>query len=280
MGREELRSYSASGGQKVIKCSFAIFPILAVLAASANAETMGSSSVLDKRIQTAVYSSDQVYRVQAAIGRVSLITFPPSETVNGVDGLIISGDPGAWEMGVNKSGTMVGLKPKSEFDPDTNFTINTNKNTYFIEMRLVKSIKDMTIALKFKHPDPVKKPEPVKPNVPAEQCAGVWSGPYQKRGSKDVAPIEGWDNGMHTCFRFANNTARPVVYQVLPDGTETLANVQPVDDVLVVYSVSKIFRFRLNGLVAEARPTQQLNMNYNFKGTTTGEVREVRRVGQ
>lgn len=247
---------------------------------SLHAEVMGSSSGLDKRIQTAIYSPDQVYRVQARVGRVSLIAFPPNETVNGVDGLIISGDPSAWEMGVNKSGTMVGLKPTTVFDPDTNFTINTNRNTYFIEMRLVKSVADMTIALRFKHPEPVRKPEPAKPLIPAEECAGAWSGPYKKRGAKEIAPTEGWDNGIHTCFRFANNTPRPVVYQVLPDGTETLANVRPVADVLVIHGISGLFRFRLNGMVVEAKPTQQLMKNYNFNGTTTGEVREIKRGGE
>lgn len=255
-------------------CAVGLFYVAGV-----RAEVMGAGSALDKRIQTAIYSADQVYRVQAKVGRVSLITLPKGETVNSSDGLIISGDPNAWEMGVNHSGTMIGIKPKTIFDPDTNFTISTNKNIYFLEMRMVKSVGDMTIALRFKHPEPVKVIAPPKPLIPAQPCAGAWSGPYKKRGNSEIAPVEGWDNGMHTCFRFASNTPRPVIYQVLPDGTETLANVVPQADVLIVHGISKLFRMRLNGMVVEAKPTQQINLKYNFNGTTTGEVREIKRGG-
>lgn len=247
---------------------------VAMSVSHAQAETMGERSSLDSRIQTAVYNPDNVYRVQAFVGRTSSILLPPKETVMGRDGVITAGDPTAWELGLNQTGNLITLKPINAKDPDTNFTINTNRHTYVIEMKLVKKLNDMTYLLRFKHPEP---PKPVPANLVADPCNGLHSGPYQKRGERSLAPAEAWDNGTFTCFRFPTNLPRPVVYQVLPDGTETLANVRPVRDILVVHGVSQLFRLRLNNLVLEMRPTQALGTTYNFNGTTTGEVREVKR---
>lgn len=243
------------------------------------AETMGDSSLMDRRIQTAMYTPDNVFRLQAVIGRTSLIQFPADETVNGESGLIISGDPDAWSIGVNKAGSMVAIKPKTDVDPDTNLIINTNRHTYLFELKLVKAAKDMTYALRFKHPE-VTKPKLVATDVSADPCKGLRSGPYQMRGDKSLAPLEAWDNGTFTCFRFPTNVPRPVVYQVLADGTETLTNTRTVRDILVVHGTSQLFRFRLNNLVLESKPTQQLTSTYNYNGTTTGEVREVKRAQQ
>lgn len=245
-------------------------------ALNVQAEVMGNSSLLDKRIQTAIYSPDEVYRIQTFVGRASLIQFPPNETVNQEDGLMMSGDPQAWQMGVNKTGNRVGIKPLTLDDPDTNLIINTNRNTYIVELKLVKKKEDMTYLLRFTIPE--KPKPPVAPRVAVDPCPGLRSGPYNGRGDKSVAPLEAWDNGVFTCFRFPTNMPRPVVYQVLPDGTETVANTRPVDDMLVVHGLSGLFRLRLNTLVMEVKPTRQLYKPYNFSGTTTGEVREVKRV--
>lgn len=248
--------------------------VLCTAVCQVQAETMGERSALDARIQTAIYNPDNVYRVQAFVGRTSSIQLPPNENVMGRDGAIMSGDPKAWELGLNQAGNLITFKPINSKDADTNITINTNRHTYIIELTLVKKLSDMTYMLRFRHPE---QPKPVPANMVADPCSGLRSGPYQKRGERSLAPAEAWDNGTFTCFRFPTNLPRPNVYQVLPDGTETLANVRPVRDILVVHGVSHLFRLRLNGLVLEMRPTQALNTPYNFNGTTTGEVREVKR---
>ncbi|WP_411566856.1 TrbG/VirB9 family P-type conjugative transfer protein (plasmid) [Pseudomonas orientalis] len=241
---------------------------------------MGSGSLLDRRVQTAVYSPDQVYRIQAGIGRSSLVQFPANETVNETSGLIVSGDPTAWTIGANKAGNIVAIKPSTDLEPNTNLMINTNKRTYLLELKLVKRPEDMTYALRFTFPEP---PKPIAParNTPVNPCAGpIQNGPYQRRGEMSISPSEGWDNGMLTCFRFATNAPRPVLYQVLADGTETLADTHNEQNVLVVHGVSQLFRFRLNGMVLEAKPKHVVSTGYNFNGTTTGEIRELKHADQ
>jgi type IV secretion system protein VirB9 len=247
------------------------------------AESMGTGSALDRRVQTAMYSPDEVYRVQATVGRGSLVQLQPNETINQDTGIMISGDPTAWSIGPNKAGNMVTLKPITDQDPDTNLTINTNLRTYLIELKLVKRTEDSTYLLRFNYPEPPKKPAAARRD-PGNPCDGpVQNGPYQKRSnaeSKSIGPYEGWDNGMLTCFRFTGNGPRPTLYQVLPDGTETVADMHNDQNVVVVHGVGQLFRFRLNNLLVEARPIHQVNTGYNFNGTTTGEIREVKHAEQ
>lgn len=256
------------------------FLLLSACTTGALAETMGDGSIQDRRVQTAVYTPDNVFRIQAVIGRSSLLQFPPNETVNEDSGLIVSGDPTAWSIGANKAGNIVAIKPTTDQEPNTNLMINTNKHTYLLELKLVKRVEDMTYALRFTYPEPPKKVA-IARSEPANPCDGpVQNGPYLRRGDMAISPTEGWDNGTFTCFRFATNAPRPVLYQVLPDGTETVANVRNEENVVVFHGVSQLFRFRLNGLVLEARPKQLISTGYNFKGTTTGETRELKNAEQ
>ncbi|WP_421556722.1 TrbG/VirB9 family P-type conjugative transfer protein [Pseudomonas kitaguniensis] len=244
-----------------------------------SAETLGTASPLDSRVQTAMYTPDNVFRIQAYVGRTSLVQFPANETVNEDSGLIVSGDPTAWSIGANKAGNMVAIKPVSLAEPNTNLTINTNRHTYLLELKLVKRVEDMTYALRWTYPEPVKKALANR-NVPADPCQGnLINRNYQRRGDLQLSPTEGWDNGRFTCFRFANNSPRPIVLTVLPDGTEKLANVRTVQNIMVVHGVSDLFRFRMNTLVMEAR-TQQQETTFNFDGTTTGEIRELKHENQ
>lgn len=256
--------------------------VLLVLGApGAFAESLGDGSTLDRRIQTATYSPDQVYRVQAAIGRGSLIQFPPAETVNEDSGLMAMGDPAAWSIGANKAGNLVTIKPITDEEPNTNLIINTNRRTYLLELKLVGRVADTTYLLRWNYPEPVKKMVAAAPRGELNPCAGpVQNRVYQRRGDKSISPSESWDNGLLTCFRFATNGPRPVLYQVLPDGTETLADAHNDQNIVVVHGVSQLFRFRLNKLVLEARPVNPIGTGYNFNGTTTGEIRELKHADQ
>ncbi|WP_034069986.1 TrbG/VirB9 family P-type conjugative transfer protein [Pseudomonas aeruginosa] len=242
----------------------------------AEAEVMGGGSPFDARIQTALYTPENVYRVQSVVGRASIIQLGHGETVNGETGLIVSGDPSAWNIGANQAGNLVAIKPVSDQDPNTNLIINTNRHVYVLELKLAQRVADMTYLLRFRYPEPPKKPKAARND--ANPCEGaIQNRRYQKRGDLALSPSEGWDNGMLTCFRFNSAAPRPVVYRVLPDGTETVTNWHQVHDIMVVHGVSDEFRFRLNRQVLAVRTRHQGGGFYNYNGTTTGEVREVKR---
>jgi type IV secretion system protein VirB9 len=247
----------------------------------ANAEVMGAGSYMDSRVQTAVYSPDNVYRIQAVIGRTSLIQFPAGETVTEESGLMVAGDPDAWDLGTNLAGNLVSIKPKKPDDPNTNLIISTNRHTYIFELVLLDNKALMTYALRFTYPEPIGVKKLVaERDLNPNPCSGAMNRAYQRRGDKEISPYEAWDNGTFTCFRFPSNSPRPVVYQVLPDGSESLVNTRTVQNILVVHGVSQAFRFRLNMMVLEVKTRQRLGGFYNYNGTTTGDIRVVKHADQ
>jgi type IV secretion system protein VirB9 len=213
--------------------------------------------------------------------RVSALQLEPGETINMDSGAMVVGNPGSaqepeWMVGANKAGNMVLIKPsRYAISPETNIIINTNKRTYLLELKLASSISSMTYILRFDYPSPPKiEPSPFKGrDIITNPCDGTINRAYEKRGDMVLSPYEIWDNGTFTCFKFPTNASRPLIYEVLPDGTESLVNSHPVNDITVVHGVSKVYRLRLNKLVLEMRTKANNTGWYNYNGTTTGEVR-------
>ncbi|WP_277973352.1 TrbG/VirB9 family P-type conjugative transfer protein [Pantoea agglomerans] len=259
-----------------MKIHLLAFCVLASFASATNAEVGGKGAQLDKRIQTATYSPDNVFRVNSSIGRATIVQLEAGETIRRDNGIMAMGDPSAWEIGPNKSGDMVTIKPKTDQEPDTNFIINTDRRTYVLELKLVKDVSQTTYLLRFNYPKPPKIGDNPFAGRDLNQnpCSGRENRRYEKKGDLVLSPSEIWDNGTFTCMRFPTNAPRPVAYEVLPDGTETLVNFHNVNDILVIHSVSSMFKLRLNKMVLAVR-TNVNNMGfYNYNGTTTGEIRE------
>ena len=246
------------------------------VAAGVQAEVLGKQSYLDSRMQRALYSADEVYRINAYVGRTSLIEFEKGETVNEENGLIVTGDSAAWNGGATLDGTAVSLKPGTTNDPNTNLLIKTNKRTYAVDLVLVSRLADMTYVLRWDYPAPPGAKKTVERDLNPNPCNGTMNRAYQRRGDKGISPYEAWDNGTFTCFRFPTNMPRPVVYEVMPDGTEMMTNVRTVQNILVVHGVSELFRFRLSDQVLEVRTRQRLGGFYNYDQTTTGEIRVIK----
>lgn len=251
---------------------------MSLFAASSHAETVGLGSSLDRRIQTATYSPQEVFRINAVVGRTSAIQLGPGETVRDKEGLMTMGDPSAWSIGANKLGNIVAVKPITDLEPNTNLIINTNRRMYVLELSLTEHIKAMTYVLRFDYPKPPADIPPIKSReLNKDPCAGRINKDYVKWGDMNLSPTAVWDNGTFTCFRFPTNAARPVIYQKLTDGTETLANNHQVNDIVVVHGVSGEFRIRMNRQVLGIKTTKLNTGGYNYDGTTTGDIREVKK---
>ncbi|MCR8998686.1 TrbG/VirB9 family P-type conjugative transfer protein [Rahnella perminowiae] len=255
----------------------------------AQAEVAGRGGQLDHRVQVATYSADNVFRIYTMKDRISAIQLGPGETINMDTGAMVVGKPGdqnnhEWIIGANKAGTMILIKP-SEYatNPETNVFISTNLRTYLIELKLTDKASLMTYLLRFDYPQPPKPAEtPFKGReLNVDPCQGTTNvnRRYRKRGDMTLSPSEVWDNGTFTCMRFPTNAPRPAIYQVLPDGTETLINSHAVNDIEVIHAVSKAFRLRMNNLVLELRTDANNTGWYNYSGTTNGQILEVRKDG-
>ncbi|KAF0656970.1 hypothetical protein L244_03985 [Salmonella enterica subsp. enterica serovar Worthington str. BCH-3194] len=65
---------------------FLALSLMAVLLPNASAEIAGKGSAHDGRIQTAIYSPDNVFRIYAMKDRVTMIRLEDGETIDSDDG--------------------------------------------------------------------------------------------------------------------------------------------------------------------------------------------------
>lgn len=111
---------------------------------AAKAEVSGRGNSYDSRIQTALYSPDNVFRIYAMKNRSTAIQLEPGETINLDDGILNVGKPGVqespeWMVGANQNGSMIILKPSMYAEePETNMIVKTNRRTYIFELKLQK----------------------------------------------------------------------------------------------------------------------------------------------
>lgn len=248
------------------------------------AETSGRGTRFDARIQTAVYSPDNVYRLYVTKNRTTAIQLEAGETINLDSGAMAAGKNEDWKIGANKAGNLILIKPSLyAIEPETNIVINTNRRLYLFELKITQNPAKMTYLLRFDYPKPPEVGEnPFKGRVfNVNPCAGTTQNrQYMKRGDMALSPYEVWDNGTFTCLRFPYNTARPVIYEVLPDGTESMVASHTVYDMVVIHAVSQELRLRLNRLVLGIYRHQSPLGRYQYNGTTTGERREVKKHGK
>lgn len=254
----------------------------------AHAEVAGRGGQLDRRVQVATYSPDNVFRVYTMKNRISAIQLGPGETINLDTGAMVVGKPGdpnnhEWIVGANKAGSVLLIKPSQyATDPETNIFISTNLRTYLIELKITDKPSLMTYLLRFDYPQPPKPAEsPFKGrDLNVDPCKGTLvNRKYRRKGDMALAPTEVWDNGTFTCMRFPTNLPRPSISMVMPDGTEATVENHPVNDIVVVHAVSKAFRLRLNDLVLELRTDANNTGWFDYNGTTNGQILEVRNGG-
>ncbi len=67
---------------------------------------------------------------------------------------------------------------------------------------------------------------------------------YVAQGDRSILPLEVFDNGFSTVFRFPGNVRIPSVFMIDPDGKEATANYAVKGDLVQVDSVARGWRLR------------------------------------
>lgn len=217
----------------------------------------------DSRIKTFIYNENDVYRVVVHYGYQTSIEFSEGEEIT----TLSIGNNYAWQL--TPVGRRLFIKPLEE-NIITNMTILTNKRAYHFEVqsKLITYTTDEELAyvIRFFYPDEeVKKPKTksmaaAQPAMAAEQPAQampmVVSGGannehfrfgYQASCESKIAPIQVFDNGVNTFFRFDypdNSTPRIFIKKFL--GYKELEQRQR-GDFIVVNDVGKKFRIEHMG---------------------------------
>lgn len=250
------------------------------------AANIPKGSIKDKRIQTAIYTPDDVFVVRTQVGVATVIQLETDERISGDSSAMGIGDAEAWKM--TSRGRNIFFKPVAE-RPDTNLLITTNKRTYAFDLKSTNGTPPPTYILRFDYPDTelakqraTEQANAKKRVKAAEAWVKVQSAPplnanrnYWGRGNKNLAPTSVYDNGRFTYFSFNNGRDLPTIYKVLDDGSEVLLNTHIDGDMVVVHETAQHFVLRLNRQVLGIE-NHGFNSNGQFNQTGTDDNSSIR----
>lgn len=228
----------------------------------------------DHRVRQVDYNPQQVYRITGYYGYALTVLFERNETIEQV----VLGDPDGWEHDVK--GFVLSLKPKA-LEPDTSMVVLTNRREYVFDLRAKKPRRganggqamdrEQAFLVRFRYPELQAAREAAsQAQLRAEREAKDFHNQrleaerqlvahmpikpinrnYSFSGSRDLAPMEMWDDGQFTYLRFSAQQGIPGVYTVSSDGTEVIASKHFEQDVLVIQKISRKLVLRRGTLVA------------------------------
>lgn len=227
----------------------------------------------DKRLRTYSYGPDQVYIFRGHYKYQSRIDLDPKESIQNIS----IGDSTRWM--IQQVGYRIFLKP-IEKDATTNMTIITNKRIYNFELYAeeAKDIRSdgLVFSASFVYGDEgdnsdqgsffqmasSKKEVPDQKDILKERAKYNFN--YKLTGSKEVAPIEVFDDGEFTYMKFNDiNADIPAAFQVVPGGDEALINYRKSGDYIVIEMVTSQFTLRFGRQVVcvfnESKPLEKLS---------------------
>lgn len=215
-----------------------------ILASSIQSAAAPRPIAVDSRIKTLVYSGNEVFRIVIHYGYQTSIEFAEHEEVQ----TISMGNNFAWQ--VTPLDNRLFIKPLEE-SIITNMTVITNLRAYQFEVQS-KSLsyaadEELVYVLRFFYPD--SEHDEIKPEVEKSSVVESIAIPkpfnynYSIKGPDKMAPIEIFDDGINTYFKFPNSVPRNAIRiqeaQSKSKGTEL--NVRYKGSYLYVNTVTKEF---------------------------------------
>ena len=235
----------------------AIALLLATAAAPALAVETPHPGKADARVRTIDYDPAQVVHIAGVYRTAIQILFGDDETILHV----AVGDSTAWDVAAEKN--ILFIKPKAAHGV-TNLIVTTSKangpqRNYTFELTTAPGARAASLyVLRFRYPSDQRAEASAA--LSAEEQAlqakltslklerGVVEGTrnlaYTVQGASALQPSEVSDNGRFTVMRFPAGQAIPAVYEVTPDGTESLVPFDVRGEFVVVHDVARQLRLR------------------------------------
>ncbi len=271
---------------KVTKFKYITYLLIALVFLSLAEATYASQQPTpvpgDARIKQYIYQPDTVYAFTGHYGYQSRIDLDPNEEIL----TMTLGDTTRWS--INPVGHRLFLKP-IDFDATTNMTIITSKRIYYFELYAeeAEGIDDQNIvfAARFIYgSDPSSsadsdsfmslnyEEESQIPNK--KKQADQLNFNYSVTGSRYISPLEVFDNGEFTYFRFKDiNADLPAIFQVMPDGNEALINFRVAEGYVIVEMATSQFTLRHGSMAAcvfnDSMPMEKTNVKKDDKNRTS-----------
>jgi type IV secretion system protein VirB9 len=211
----------------------------------------------DARVRTIDYDPQQVVRVAGVYRTATEILFGDDETILHV----AVGDATAWEVAAEKN--ILFIKPKAAHGL-TNLIVTTERSdgserNYTFELSTEAKARPAGLfVLRFRYPGDLKAAAMAALSVEEQALMarltalkldrgaveGTRNLAYTVQGAISLQPSEVSDNGRFTIMRFPAGQAIPAVYEVTPDGTESLAPFDVRGEFVVVHDTARQFRLR------------------------------------
>lgn len=266
--------------------------LTALAAAPAYAEITPSAGNYDARVRNITYNEANVVRIVGTPTTSTQLVFSPDEEIV----FVAVGDADYWLT--QPAGYLLFLKP-TEVRPETNAQVVTRRRdgsmrSYQLALVASEKANGAAFSVVFNYPGDaqtkaliVKKLEErqavqlagIQKEITAQvalegshlQGARNWR--YVSSGSKRIEPVEVFDNGSATSFRFPGNMRLPTIYTLSPSGDETLVSYAMHGDLAVVQTTAHEFRLRDGREVARVvnQAFDRIGVNPQT-GTKTPEV--------
>lgn len=251
--------------------------LLMALAVPALAFRPAEEEAAGGRIRYVDYDPDEVVKVDGVVGVVVHIVLDPAEKYVAH----AFGDGRAWDFAYRANHLF--LKPAA-LDADSNLTVVTDKRSYHFSLKL-RTEKGVvpTYEIAFRYREARAR---MSTQVQDREMEEAFNRPpakanlrYTMSGDSDIAPVNCWDDGQFTSFKFAGAADLPAIYLVDPDGKESIVDrhtTGPANEIVVVHKIARRWVLRLGG-----RALAIWNDGYSPEGRTndTGtSVPDVKRV--
>lgn len=253
----------------------AVVIALGLLATNSWARPRESS---DQRIRYVEYDPDAVVTIEATVGVVTHIVLEPNESYV----THAFGDGKAWDFAYRQHHLFL---KAAALDADSNLTVITDRRSYHFALKLrteQAAVPTYEVAFQYREQRRSKAREEAHEAEVEEAFSRPPTTPnlrYSMSGDSDIAPVNCWDDGQFTSFKFAGATDLPAIYLVDPEGKESIVDRHgsgAASDVIVVHKVARRWVLRLGDrALAIWNDAYSPDGRLNVTGTASADVNRV-----
>lgn len=250
------------------------------------AASLPISAGKDSRITTVEYDENNVVEIKAKPGVVTQIILGKGEEYEAH----AFGDGEAWHFNSYKNSLF--LKPAKPLGT-TNLSVITNKRNYMFKINFVdeNDTSGDLFQVKFTYPNEVAQAQDSKgidQKLNDSKYRKIYNLNYVAKGSQAIAPINVYDDGTFTYFKFPGNVDLPAIYAVTRGkngkGDELLVDSSVIgagNNIIIKHKVNDWWRLRLGQEVMDIR---NVGLNpqgvLNQSGTISPDVERVVNIEQ
>jgi type IV secretion system protein VirB9 len=201
------------------------------------AASVPRSTAADSRIKIVTYDPNNIVILKERYGYQTQITFAANEIVQSVS----IGDSSAWQVVPLNNNLFIKPTAMSK----TNMSVLTNLNSYNFQLDSTNEKTLPTYKLQFTYPE-AGYDQSGKSNAVGTFSPDKINWKYSFTGEKSLAPVEAFDNGQFTYFKFKNDgmSHLPSIFIVDKNKNETLVNYHIEGRYMVINVTAKQFTFR------------------------------------